>query len=291
MRDLTIRDWPMFDRVVRDPKVCAMMLETILGIEVGHIEYIDDEHSEKPYLTGRGVRMDVFAKSGNKVYDIEMQSVREPHIARRMRYYQACMDTASLPKGAGFDGLPESYIIFLCDYDPFDQGLPRYTLEHACREATDLDLKDGMHWIALNAPAWDKAHDESLSRLLQYVHTGRVEGDLAITLDEQVRLANTEEPWKELALGFMTPEMDMQVRLNAAREEGIAEGLAEGEAKGKAKGLAEGEAKGKAEGKTEERDRFQTLIAKLSSEGRLAELESVVENSDALNILMVENGL
>ncbi len=166
MRDLTIRDWPMFDRVVRDPKVCAMMLETILGIEVGRIEYIDDEHSEKPSLHGHGVRMDVFAKADNKVYDIEMQSVREPHIARRMRYYQAVMDSAALPEGASYGKLPTSYIIYLCDHDPLDRGLPRYTLRHACKEAPDLELQDGICWIALNAPAWDKEHDLSLSQMM-----------------------------------------------------------------------------------------------------------------------------
>ncbi len=263
MRDLTIRDWPMFDRVVRDPKVCAMMLETILGIEVGHIEYIDDEHTEKPSLHGHGVRMDVFAKADNKVYDIEMQAVREPHIARRMRYYQACMDTAVLKEGEDFDRLPESYVIFICDYDALEHDLPRYTVERICREDEGILLEEGSHWVILNASAWDKAPDESLSLLLQYVHTGRAEGDLAITLDEQVRLANTEEAWKELALGFMTPEMDMRVRLNAAREEG----------------------------KTEEFDRFQVLIAKLTAEGRLSDLEVVANDPDALNTLMVENGL
>ena len=140
----------MFDRVVRDPKVCAMMLEAILGIKVGHIEYIDDEHSEKPGLYGRGVRMDVFAKSGNKVYDIEMQTTRKHSITKRMRYYQATMDTAVLKEGEDFDRLPESYIIFICDHDPLNRGLPRYTLRHRCEEAQDLKLDDGICWMALN---------------------------------------------------------------------------------------------------------------------------------------------
>ncbi len=150
MRDLTIRDWPMFDRVVRDPHVCAMMLETILGIEVGRIEYIDDEHSEKPSLHGHGVRMDVFAKSGNEVYDIEMQSVREPHIARRMRYYQAVMDTAALPEGTSYRKLPESYVIFICDHDAFGADFPRYTVERICREDEGILLEEGSHWVILN---------------------------------------------------------------------------------------------------------------------------------------------
>lgn len=275
VRDLTIRDWPMFDRVARNPDVCAMMLEAILGIEVGCIEYIEDEHAEKPGLYNHGVRMDVFAKSSDRVYDIEMQSATDPHLVRRMRYYQAVMDTASLPEGTSYMKLPESYIIFICDHDPFNEKLPRYTLEHACREATDLSLEDGMHWIALNAPAWDKTHDEDLSRLLEYIHTGRAEGVLATTLDEQVRRANAEEAWKEQAMGFMTLEMDALARMDAAREEGYLAGEEVGERRGEA----------------QSQKRFQALIAKLAATGRLSDLEAVSSDPDALNALMVENGV
>ena len=274
-RDLTIKDWPMFDRVVRDPEVCALMLETILGIEVGHIEYISDEHAEKPSLKGRGVRMDVFARSGEAVYDIEMQAVREPHIMHRMRYYQAAMDSAALPEGCAYHKLPESYIIFICDHDPFARGLPRYTIERTCQEDGATRAEDGAHWIALNAPAWEQVSDDPLSWLLEYVHTGRAQGKLASILDERVRCANEEEAWKEQAMGFMTLEMEMLVREDAAREEGFA--------KGEAEGLAEGEAHA--------RERFQALIAKLSDEGRLAELESTASDPGSMDRLMAELGI
>ena len=88
-RDLTIKDWPMFDRVVRDPCVCALMLEAILGIEVGRIEYVDDEHAEKPSLGGHGVRMDVFAKGAGTVYDIEMQTSPDASLLRS-RWQAGC---------------------------------------------------------------------------------------------------------------------------------------------------------------------------------------------------------
>ncbi len=267
MRNLTIKDWPMFDKVVRDPEVCALMLEAILGIEVGHIEYVDDEHFEKSYLSGRGVRMDVFVKGGDAVYDIEMQAAVDFDLVRRMRYYQAAMDTAALKEGEDFGQLPESYIIFICDHDPFGRGLPRYTLEHGCKEAEELAVNDGMCWVALNAPAWEKEHDASLSQLLEYVHTGRAEGHLARILDERVRDANGNEAWKERAMGFMTIEMDQRARLRYVEK----------------RGYAAGEAK--------ERDRFEALITKLTSEGRLNDLESVAGDPEALSRLMVENGV
>ena len=278
-RDLTIKDWPMFDRVVRDPKACAMMLEAILGIEVGRIEYIDDEHAEKPSLGGHGVRMDVFAKADGAVYDIEMQTTRELSLMRRMRYYQAVMDAASLPAGTSYAKLPESYVIFICDHDPFARSLPRYTLEHTCREDEGIEVASGMHWVVLSAPAWEHAEDERLSHLLRYIHTGRVEGDLAITLEEQVRHANAEEAWKEQAMGFMTLEMDALARMDAAREEGYAHGEEAGERKGRTQGISESQ------------KRMSALIAKLSQEGRLSDLGSVADDPDALEALMADNGI
>ena len=106
--------------------------------------------------------------------------------------------------------------------------------------------------------------------MLGYIHTGHVGGDLATTLEEQVRHANAEEAWKEQAMGFMTLEMDALARMDVARKEGYAQGEEAGEA------LAQ--------------KRMSSLIAKLSQEGRLSDLGSVADDPDALEALMVENG-
>ena len=103
--------------------------------------------------------------------------------------------------------------------------------------------------------------------MLGYIHTGHVGGDLATTLEEQVRHANAEEAWKEQAMGFMTLEMDALARMDAAREEGYTQGEA----------LAQ--------------KRMSALIAKLSQEGRLADLGSVADDPDALEALMVDNDI
>ena len=66
---------------------------------------------------------------------------------------------------------------------------------------------------------------------------------------------------------FGTLEMDALARMDAARKEGYAQGEA----------LAQ--------------KRMSSLIAKLSQEGRLSDLGSVADDPDALEALMVENGL
>jgi flagellar biosynthesis/type III secretory pathway protein FliH len=122
--------------------------------------------------------------------------------------------------------------------------------------------------------------------MLGYIHTGHVGGDLATTLEEQVRHANAEEAWKEQAMGFMTLEMDALARMDVARKEGYAQGEEAGERKGRSEGVIEG----RTQGISESQKRMSSLIAKLSQEGRLSDLGSVADDPDALEALMVENG-
>lgn len=91
-RKLRISDAPMFNRVMSDQETCRIFLETVLGIEVERLEYVDAEHQHSPSLLGKAVRMDVFAKGAGTMFDIEMQAAVEPALGRRMRFYQGAMD-------------------------------------------------------------------------------------------------------------------------------------------------------------------------------------------------------
>ena len=68
-----------------------------------------------------------------RVYDIEAQVSREPRIGRRMRYYQSAMDVSELGRGDGVADLPESYIVFFCQRDPFGLALPSYRWSASAR--------------------------------------------------------------------------------------------------------------------------------------------------------------
>jgi len=105
-QNLTFSDRWMFNRVMCEEDVCRRVLRAILGFDIGRIEYLNAEQAIEPAAASRGVRMDVFAREGGKVYDIEMQVEREPSLGRRMRYYQAVIDAGELEPGCGFNMLP-----------------------------------------------------------------------------------------------------------------------------------------------------------------------------------------
>lgn len=238
-RDLTFSDWPMFDRVMRNPGVCRQFLQVVLGIEVGRLDYVDVEKSLLPDIEAKSVRLDVFAKDSERIFDVEMQASPKSALGRRLRYYQAAMDVTSTSAGARYEDLPESHIIFLCSYDPFGKAIPCYTFGMRCSQDASADPGCGFTWTVLNAKAWRHCTEPSLRSLLEYVMEGTVGDDALVrSIDGLVRQANESRTWKENAMGVMTLEHDMAVRVSAARKEGLAEGHAEGLEEGKTQGEA-----------------------------------------------------
>ena len=57
--DLTFLDDFMFCKVMRNPEICKRMLETILCIEIDHIEYPQTQKSIDILADAKSIRMDV----------------------------------------------------------------------------------------------------------------------------------------------------------------------------------------------------------------------------------------
>lgn len=54
------------------PDVCKRLIEILLHIEIDHIEQPEGEETFDIDLESKGVRFDVFIKSENKIFDLEM---------------------------------------------------------------------------------------------------------------------------------------------------------------------------------------------------------------------------
>ena len=213
MRDLSFSDGPMFGRVMEDVDICREVIERILDVPMGPVELVDIEHVIEPALWHKGVRMDVFVRTIDGLYNVEMQTYRRSDLGRRIRYYQAAIDVAELHKGRSYEALPESYIVVLCDFDPFDGGCPVYTFEARCLEDPDVPLGHGCHWLLLNATAWSGMAASPLRNLLQYVATGTAgEDDLVARIARAVQRGNEDARWKEQAMQILTYEEDLAMQ-------------------------------------------------------------------------------
>lgn len=94
--------------------------------------------------------MDVFAKDEqNTCYDVEMQ-IEKDCLGKRTRYYHSHMDMELLESGSDYERLPGSFVIFVCDFDPFGKKKYCYTFENRCLEDLDLSLGDESRSIFLS---------------------------------------------------------------------------------------------------------------------------------------------
>lgn len=131
---------------MHDPEACSKIVEHLLHVQVDHIDYPELEKTIAPYYTSKGIRMDVYIKDSSRIIDIEMQASSMDALGKRTRYYQSMIDIDSLMKGDDYSMLKESYILFICKYNPFKHeegeflGLPCYTFRTVCSENSEVNL-------------------------------------------------------------------------------------------------------------------------------------------------------
>ena len=166
LQELTIKDNFMFGAVMSDPENSRLFLELVLGIEIRHVEVIK-EKSLIYHPEYRGVRLDIYANDENNThYNIEMQ-VEKTDIEKRTRYYHSQIDMELLLSGVDYDYLPESFVIFICDYDPLGYGKYRYTIQNHCLETEFSPFNDGRNIVLLNTKGKNK--DEVPAELISFL--------------------------------------------------------------------------------------------------------------------------
>lgn len=73
-------------------------------------------------------------------------------------------------KGMEYENLPDTYVIFICDYDPFYEGKYRYVFRNMCWEDNNVNLQDGSWTIFLNTHGTnDDEVPEELVKFLKFV--------------------------------------------------------------------------------------------------------------------------
>lgn len=100
IEDLTFADDGMFQAVLREPDICAELVERLLNIHVERVDFPELEKAIAPFYTTKGVRLDVYLKNEDKAIDVELQAYPQDALGKRIRYYEAMLDMDALMKGA-----------------------------------------------------------------------------------------------------------------------------------------------------------------------------------------------
>ena len=130
--DLTLANNFIFYKVMRHhPDACQHLIELLLGIKIERMEFANEESIFIDY-DSRGVRLDVFVKDTNQIFDVEIQVKETKDLPERSRYYQGIMDVDTLKSGQKYNELKTSHVIFICMADIFQNNLPICTFENIC---------------------------------------------------------------------------------------------------------------------------------------------------------------
>ena len=282
LEELVFHDDFMFAAVMMDAENCRCFLERVLEIRIERVE----------------IRMDVFAKDENRThYDIEMQLVKKDSLEKRSRYYHSQMDVEMLEKGKSYGELADTYVIFICNFDPLEQKKCRYTIRRYCEETGNV-FGDGDCTVFLNTNGENREEvPKELVALLDFVKADLAgsEADYGDALVKQLQDSMRQiKKSRKMGERYMMFEQYMkeyvQEHADEIREEAWAEGLAEGHAEGRAEGHAEGLVEGREKGLAEATARLNKLYSCLLTSDRADDLQRALKDPVYLKQLLQEFG-
>ena len=199
--ELDFTDDFMFGKVMEDKDLCKELLECLLGRPIGELEDVQTQREIRCKLEGKPIRLDVYSKDEEGIYDAEMQnlnhkSVESLELPRRSRFYQSMMDVDFLYKGNSYRRLPEGNVLFLCTFDPFGLDYPIYSFENRCIENPHLTLKDKTFKLFYNCTSTSEEVPEEVRELYRYIQTGNGNSELTRRIERAVSKARHNEEWR-----------------------------------------------------------------------------------------------
>ena len=201
----------IFANLMQDKKICIEVLSRLLHFNIEDIEDIIYQKAIDVTYASKGVRLDVYIKGDDNIYNVEMQVRNNKDLARRTRYYQAMIDLNSIEKGSEYKDLPNTYIIFICKFDPFTNNLPCYSFSNICHENSNIHLNDGATKIFFNTTAYKNETNENTKSFLAYINGNKEQNDYFIEMiNSKVQAIKEDKVLKEDYMAFMAREWDVR---------------------------------------------------------------------------------
>ena len=222
--ELTISDDYLFKRIMIEKDICMRFLESLLQVKIKDIKYIGVEQGFKETYLGKGIRLDVYIEDeNNTIYNIEMQapSKDNKYLGKRIRYYQALIDSAILNRGDKYKNLKNLYIIFICTFGLFHCKRQVYFFKNYCSDDKNIRLEDGVTKIIISTKGKEEKNpDKDLKAFIDYVNGILPDNDFVQTMNSRIGEIKQKESERSLYMQY-------ELRLRDEREAGRLEGKQE----------------------------------------------------------------
>ena len=178
----------------------------------------------------------------SSVIDVEIQTYPQEALGKRTRYYQSMIDIDSLMKGHDYTELKDSYILFICQFDPFktsenSPGFPRYTFRTRCDENPETSLNDKCLKVIYNASAYKQEKDPLVRSILHFINTNDPGQDtFANRLSSLVETLKERDTFRQEYSAVNLHDRDL---IRMAKKEGVLEGIEQGVKQGIQQGQAQ----------------------------------------------------
>ena len=243
LQDLTIKDNFLFGAVMSVEENCKGFLEMVLGFSIAQV-VVSKEKTIVYHPEYKGVRLDIYAEDENHThYNVEMQVKKKTALGKRSRYYHSQMVMEALASGEDYETMPDTFVIFVCDFDPFGEHLYCYTFGNECRENKNVKLDDGSYTIFLSTRGENEEEvPAELVRFLKFVTADLEESEedfqdkLVKRFQETIHNIKAD---REMGERYMIFEEMLREEKQEGRQEGLLEGRIEGRIEATREGIFE----------------------------------------------------
>ncbi len=235
------------------PNIVKGLIKRILGIDTTKLSKHSSQYSISNSVNSKSIRFDVYVQDelSHQHFNIEMQTTRDPALAKRGRYYRSSMDNEVMKKGKKYKSLPNTFVIFICNYQPFPGMNGPISVEpgslYDYDEEKGIITKDitkeaeydpGCAIIYVNTKAdLSKVKNKDLRALLEYLNTGKVTDAFTLEIENAVQ----EQRQNSLERSrYMTFEQELRDSQDMWYEQGIVQGIEQGMKQGIEQGMAQG---------------------------------------------------
>ena len=198
LEELEIWDDLMFGAVMSSKELCKHLLEIILQKKIKDIRYTELQKTIDLQYDAKSIRLDVYVEDDlDSVYNIEIQTTDEKNLPKRSRFYQGMIDLNILNKGESYNKLKKSYVIFICNYDPFGKGRCFYRFENVCVDDPSLKLEDDSVKIMINPYGNDtKQFGKGFAALMDFLKNGQISDTYTESLKDEITEVKVSEEWR-----------------------------------------------------------------------------------------------